>query len=223
MVGFWNHQAMTRVDWIDIKNKRSISKSVDIWNSRGSLNLPKTSKIGDLEFIKGDFSMKFKYNNGNRVLTFNFPNFNRGRAIKGEIQLFHDKNMDTMVNIIPFKKKKQFVYAQKINCMNVSGKVKFGDEEYIFSKENRSFACLDWSRGVFPYKTSWKWCSVSSELKGEPFGFNIDYGFGTESSKNMIFYKGKGHHLDEVYYQWDEKDLKKLDFLIYLTSSLLQL
>ena len=82
---------------------------------------------------------------GKGRVDFNFPNFDKGRGIKGEIRLFQDQNMDTMVNVIPFKKKKQFVYAQKINCMDVSGKVKFGDEEYVFSKENHSYACLDWS------------------------------------------------------------------------------
>lgn len=198
-----------RIDWIDFGKKSSISKSVDIWNSRGSLNLPKTSETGDLEFNKGEYSMKFSHQDGIRILTFNFPNFDKERGFKGEIHIFQDQNMETMVNIIPFKKKKQFVYAQKINCMNVSGMVKFGDKEFVFSKENHSFACLDWSRGVLPYKTSWKWCSASCEIDGKSFGFNIDYGFGTESSKNMIFYQGKGYHLDEVKYQWDENDLNK--------------
>ena len=41
-----------------------------------------------------------------------------------------------------------------------------------------------------------------------PFGFNLDYGFGTESAKNMIIYNGKGHHLDKIEYQHDPKNLE---------------
>jgi hypothetical protein len=44
---------------------------------------------------------------------------------------------------------------------------------------------------------------------GVPFGLNIDYGFGTESSKSTIFHDGTGHHLDRARYTLDQSDPMK--------------
>ena len=97
-----------------------------------------------------------------------------------------------MVNVIPFRNPRHFVYVQKIVCMPALGEVNLGGEIYKFEGEsNDSYASLDWSRGVFPYRTEWWWSYASGKVDGKYFGFNIDYGFGTESSKNMLFYEAR--------------------------------
>ena len=92
-----------------------------------------------------------------------------------------------------------FYYNQKINCMRARGAVKIGAEEYTFDPSD-SFGVLDWGRGVWTYHNTWYWGSASGLVNGEPFGFNIGYGFGDTSAatENMLFYKGKAHKLSEV-------------------------
>ncbi len=114
-----------------------------------------------------------------------------------------------MVNAIPFRQATRFVYAQKINCMVPDGSVRIGADEYRFSSDNHSHGCLDWSRAVFPYHVAWRWCTASGVVGGVPFGLNIDYGFGTESSKSMIFHDNRGHHLDKARYTFDRADPMK--------------
>jgi len=111
-----------------------------------------------------------------------------------------------MVNAIPFRRATRFVYAEKINCMGSDGRVRIGSDEHRFSAENHSHGCLDWSRAVFPYHVEWRWCTASGVVGGVPFGLNIDYGFGTESSKSMIFHDNVGHHLDKARYTHDPAD-----------------
>lgn len=206
---------MATVDWRDFKNDEGSSGIAIRFFTRGKLNLPRTADIGDVFFSRGSKWVKFERNEvtgPNRVITFNFPKFKyRGhKGITGEITLHQPPKLDTMVNVIPFKSSIQFVYVQKIMCMPATGTVTVGGENYEFlGEKNNSWGALDWSRGVFPYKTQWWWAYASGIVNGVPFGFNIDYGFGTESSKSMLFYDGKGHHLDEVTYKWDEKDLMK--------------
>jgi len=197
------------VKWIDYNSHYSEEVSETVMFSKGSLNLPPSADKGDITFEKGNSQWNFHWNGKYREFDFNFPKFQNGKGIHGNLRLFQDLKMDTMVNVIPFKKKNQFVYVQKVNCMPVTGQVSIGTKEYSFSEENESYACLDWSRAVFPYYSPWKWSSASGKVNGQNFGFNIDYGFGIESSKNMLFYQNKGHHLDEVSYQWDENDLMK--------------
>ena len=149
--------------------------------------------------------MKFERIGDDMVLTFDFPTFWKGKGIKGKITLNMDPKRDTLVNVIPFENKKQFVYVQKIVDMPVNGKFTIGGEEYTFSDENGSFGVIDWTRAVFPYKTSWYWGGGFGKVNGKRLGFNLDRGFGIEtiSSKNMIFYEGKGHKIADITFHYD--------------------
>ena len=108
---------------------------------------------------------------------------------------------ESMVIATPFDRDKHFYYNQKINCMRAEGTVTYGyhNRTYTFDPAD-SFAVLDWGRGVWTYKNTWYWGSASGLVDGEPFGFNIGYGFGNTSaaSENMLFYKGKAHKLSQV-------------------------
>ena len=156
-----------------------------------------------MEFQKGNSWIKFKHLPGSlsqRELTFDFPNyeFEGRKGISGRIVLTRDPKDDTMVNVIPFRNPRHFVYVQKIVCMPALGEVNLGGEIYKFEGEsNDSYASLDWSRGDSIFR--WWWSYASGKVDGKYFGFNAGYGFGTESSKNMLFYEGKGHHMDDHY------------------------
>lgn len=192
--------------------------------TRGSVNMPPSWRYSEpLIFKKKTAYMKFSYEkeseisangNGNAGetnkihLEIDFPGY-KARGIKGEIVLNVRSDEDLMVNLIPFKDPKKFVYAQKMACLPANGEIFIDGERYEFTSENLSYGVLDWTRAVFPYNNHWKWCIASGRVNGVDVGFNIDYGFGTESSKSMIFYDHKGYHLDEVYYNIDPEDIHK--------------
>jgi len=73
---------------------------------------------------------------------------------------------------------------------------------------------LDWGRGVWTYKNTWYWGSMSTMVDGHKFGFNIGYGFGERSTgtENMLFYDGKAHKLQQITFNIPTKDGKD-DFL----------
>jgi hypothetical protein len=52
------------------------------------------------------------------------------------------------------------------------------------------------------------WGSASGLLDGQPFGWNIGYGFSDRSpaSENMLFYKGKAHKLEDVTFHINTSD-----------------
>ncbi|MFX0103385.1 MAG: DUF2804 domain-containing protein [Candidatus Hodarchaeota archaeon] len=205
---------MATFDWIDFKAKENSNGIGLKLFTRGSLNMPPSSEEGDVNFEKGELYMRFVRKGDERILSFQNNDFMKKKGIKGEITLYQDPNMDTCVDVVPFKNPKQFVYAQKINCMVPTGTVQIGDETFKFMKENGSVAVIDWSRGVFPYKTHWYWGSASTmdfNGTGKMFGFNLDYGFGLKEyeQKNFILYDGKGHKFDKIEYKFDSKDLTK--------------
>jgi hypothetical protein len=151
---------------------------------------------------------------GKRTIRIEAPDFTNKLGevgLSGELVLHQDLDMDTMVIATPWKgKRKKFYYNQKINCMPVKGSITIGNSEYEFSPES-SFGGLDWGRGNWTYRNRWYWGSASGLLNGDPFGWNIGYGFSDRSSatENMIFYKGKAHKLNQVIFHMDTDDYMK--------------
>lgn len=141
-------------------------------------------------------------------------NFQPGKALKVHLVLT-DEPEDSMVIATPFAgKPRHFYYNQKINCLSAEGEVVFDGQVYPFRKED-SMAVLDWGRGVWTYKNTWYWSSLSARIDGVPFGFNLGYGFGDVSaaSENMLFYGGKAFKLDKVEFRIPKAPDGKDDFL----------
>jgi hypothetical protein len=200
---------MATYDLLDIKNKNKKSGGGLKLFTKGSLNMPLTSEEGDLSFSNKVMNMTFKKDGPHTVITINDPKFNKGEGIKGQVTCYFDPYLESIVNVVPFKKKKHYVYVQKIMGMRVAGEIQIGEEMYKIGDESQGY--LDWSRGSFPYKTNWYWGGAAGKVDGKQFSFNIDYGFGDEShaSKNMLFYEGKGHKIGEVEFHYDKKDVMK--------------
>ncbi|MHA1887841.1 MAG: hypothetical protein DRO88_00640 [Promethearchaeia archaeon] len=197
------YQGKIQATFLDFERHETSEASEVEWFSKGKLNLPPSSNAGDIRYQIKNSSWECVKHKDHRQFKFNFPDYFGGKGFQGEIKLMCPPDMDSMVNVIPFSNPKHFVYAQKANCMQAFGTFKVADKEYTFSDELKSYGCLDWTRAVFPYKTTWRWASASGEVQGNLLGLNFDYGFGLESSKNMIFFNHKGHHLDEVKYYWN--------------------
>ena len=178
----------------------------------GKTGLPATSAAG-VTAIKGKgYELRFTVEKGKRTLAAHMDNFRGGDAIDVDVTLT-DEPEESMVICTPFPKPGHFYYNQKINCMRAAGTVKLGTETYTFAPAD-SFGVLDWGRGVWTYHNTWYWGSASGLVDGEPFGFNIGYGFGDTSAaaENMLFYKGRAHKLSEVRFNIPMKG-KKEDYL----------
>ena len=189
----------------DFNAKKSTNAAMFKLFTMGSVGNPPSWRYErPLVFEKGKNRMEFSRDGNDIHLHVEFPS----KHIKGDFRLYKDPGMDSMANLIPFKNPRQFVYAVKIMCMPARGQLQVGDEEITFDEGNSSWGVLDWTRAVFPYKNHWKWCIASGKVGGMNLGFNIDYGFGTESSKSMIIHGTRGHHLDVVEYQHDPKHLE---------------
>ena len=184
----------------------------------GKYRLPATSETGDAAFSGKGLQMAFTKTDGARRIQCTYENFYQGKTLEVDITLT-EPYMDTMVIATPFGKPKHFYYNQKINCMPAVGFARWGDVNVAFAPDT-AFGVLDWGRGVWTYKNTWYWGSASGLVGGEPFGFNIGYGFGDTSaaSENMVFYQGVAHKLSAVRFNIPMKDGKE-DYLSPWTFS----
>ncbi|MBR0461229.1 MAG: DUF2804 domain-containing protein [Erysipelotrichaceae bacterium] len=202
-----SYMGLDSISLLDFDKKWEHTSSPMSVLTLGKIGLPSSSKEGSIRHGNKNYEISFENKGAKRILNFHMDDFLDGKPIRGEIELDCPET-DSMVIVTPFKDKpKAFYYNQKINCMPAGGMVSFDGRDYIFDKKDSS-AVLDWGRGVWTYSNTWYWGSLSSKVKGVPFGFNIGYGFGDTSaaSENMLFYDHKAHKLSQVTFNIPMKD-----------------
>jgi len=192
-----SYMGMGSVSFLDFENKKDVTKSKIIFFTNGKLDLPHSSKEGDVFFKNKKIDISFVFENGKRHIKVFYPKFSDKEDLRADLYL-EETNHDSMVIATPFKKSKHFYYNQKINLLKSAGYVKIGEKFYDFNEN--TFGVLDWGRGVWTYSNTWYWSSMNGTYKGERIGFNLGYGFGdtSKASENMFFYNDKAYKLNDV-------------------------
>jgi hypothetical protein len=192
------------VNYLDFKEEKVWTKSKMVLFPFGKLNLSHTIHEGDVKFSKKGFLVEFQNHDDHRRLIVEVNRFRKRQNLRLDVKL---KKMDDdhMTIATPWSENPNaFYYNQKINCMPVTGDAYIGGEHFSFDGKD-DFGVLDWGRGVWTYKNTWYWSSLSGKIDDVRFGFNLGYGFGdtSKASENMVFYDGKAHKLDLVRFEFN--------------------
>ncbi len=213
-VGNNTYLGMISASFIDFKNRKEKTTGVMTIFPDRKLNLPQSSKKGDIKYQDNRVKVSFVHDNGDRKIHMEMKNFCDGTDLIISIVLSKEPK-DSMVIATPFKEdKKAFYYNQKIIGMKASGKVSYKGKIYDFSPDN-SLGLLDWGRGVWTYENTWYWSAGQGIVNGKVFGFNLGYGFGDTSAatENMLFYDGIGHKLERVLFNIPKNKNNGFDYL----------
>lgn len=192
------YMGLDSISFLDFDQLWEVTRSRMQGMTLGNKKLPATSEQGSVSSAHAGYALHFE-NDGTARRLYGFMKRFRGReGIRFDLMLDQIPE-ESMVICTPFDKPGHFYFNQKINPMRASGTVTLGRRTYRFKPED-SFATLDWGRGIWTYDNTWYWSSLSARIDGQPFGFNLGYGFGDTSaaSENMLFYQGKAHKLDRV-------------------------
>ena len=195
-----SYMSLCSLSFLDFEKPSNITKSRMGFFTFGKLNLPSTSEKGDTFFFDKKVTMSFKHENGKRHLECFWKKFTKDKKdVRLDLYL-EETNKDSIVVATPFEKDKHFYYNQKINLLRANGYVKIGEEIIDFNED--TFGVLDWGRGVWTYKNTWYWSSLSGEYEGKRIGFNLGYGFGNNvtHSENIFFYEDKSWKLEDVHF-----------------------
>ncbi len=190
------------------------TRSVMTFMPKGKTNFPSTSKAGDVSFNHKNLRLDF-FNDGQaRRLMGHFENFIDRHDFDCDITLRENPDHESMVIATPFSKPRRFYYNQKINHLQATGRATVGTEECMFTNTD-CFGVLDWGRGVWTYKNTWYWASLSSLMEGKQIGFNLGYGFGDTSNatENMIFYDHKAYKTGRVMFIIPKDQKGQFDYL----------
>ncbi|MDU6363479.1 MAG: DUF2804 domain-containing protein [Clostridium sp.] len=193
-----SYMSLESISILDFKNAREKTVSPIQACSLGKINMPSSSKEGDVVYTSKKIDLSFKHKDNKRILECRMDDFHDKQTFHCYFEL-DEEPQDSMVIATPFKKEKHFYYNQKIVGFKVSGYFQLGDFKYEFNK-NSTRSILDWGRGVWTYKNIWYWGAGCGIVNNHEVGFNIGYGFGDTStaSENAIFYDGILHKLEDI-------------------------
>lgn len=210
-----SYMSLASASWLDFTKPAYKTTSKMNFFTFGKLNLPSTFVEGNIIYNSNTVKMNFIKEDDKRYLTCVYPNFDSGKSLEVNLTL-SDFPKDNMVIASPFDgDEHSFYYNAKVNCQTASGYVKYGDQTFVFDSSD-SLGTLDWGRGVWTYKNTWYWSSLSTIIDGHKFGFNLGYGFSNREksgSENMLFMDGTAHKLSQVTFNIPKTSDGKDDFM----------
>lgn len=109
--------------------------------------------------------------------------------------------------VIPWSEK-HFQFTSKQECLPAHGRLSIGERDILFEEE-ATFGCLDFGRGVWPYRCVWNWGAASGVEAGRTIGLNFggQWTDGTGHTENGIVVDGRLHKISEdVRFDYDRSD-----------------
>jgi len=131
-----------------------------------------------------------------------------GVPVVADVRVAKPPGHESLSVVIPWSATR-FQYTSKHNTRPASGAVAVGGERFSFGPENGAFGCLDYGRGVWPYRSVWNWASASGAAGGRTVGLNFGgkWTDGTGFTENGLCLDGRLHKLSEdLVWEYDRGD-----------------
>ncbi len=195
------YMSLSSVSFFDFKERFYHEKAKMGAFPLGRLGLPLSPEKGDVSFKRRGFALSFLNGGKERKIAFRIDNFLNRQSLEGEVVL-RETNPYWMCIATPFEKKGCFYWNCKKNCFKAAGSFRLGVKEYRFDDD--ATAVLDYGRGVWTYRNTWYWASMSDYLEdGRSVGLNLGYGFGKreKATENVLFLDGKAYRLGELSFE----------------------
>jgi hypothetical protein len=127
-----------------------------------------------------------------------------GKPFAADIHIHRPPEKESLNVVIPWNRR-TFQFTSKQECLAAEGRLEWGDEEFIFTP-GAAYACLDYGRGIWPYRTTWNWASFSGRSGEDEVGINMGAKWtdGTGMNENGILLNGRLHKIHEdILFEYD--------------------
>lgn len=194
--------------YLDFRTGESSERTVTVPFSRGIY-------LGDTvhslaSFQNNDVDVQFVSEGDGFSISLSWLNFMPGKDLSAELLIAHPKKHESLNVVVPWTDER-FQFTSKQNALPVSGFFSVGERKYQFSPKE-SFACLDFGRGIWPYRTRWNWASFSGFSGKDRIGINMGalWTDGTGITENAVAVNGKITKIKEdILFEYDRSDFMK--------------
>jgi hypothetical protein len=133
------------------------------------------------------------------------------RGVRAELSVSRPRQHESVNVVIPWGAER-FQFTSKQNTLPVEGIVSCRGKRYRLGDEEPAFACLDFGRGVWPYRTVWNWASASGHQDGRIVGLQLGgrWTDGTGMTENALCIDGRVTKIgDAVDFEYDRRDFMR--------------
>jgi hypothetical protein len=111
----------------------------------------------------------------------------RGGKLEIDLALRPSAEQESLNLVIPWNER-QYHFTSKQACLPAGGSICW-DQTRIDWAPGEALAWLDYARGVWPYRSGWRWAMCSTHRDGHRLGFNLGAGWtdGTGVNENAIY------------------------------------
>jgi hypothetical protein len=178
--------------YLDFESQRFIEQTVMVPLGKG-FELPDTP-AGDVRFEHRQMKLAFLNTPQGASLQVESPAFG-GQALSADLRVIYPPGHETLNVVIPWNKDR-FQFTSKQNCLPAVGLINLG---HTARPVESAFACLDFGRGVWPYKCFWNWSSFSGLSGQAVVGVNLGAGWtdGSGLTENGLCLDGRLEKLGE--------------------------
>jgi hypothetical protein len=132
-----------------------------------------------------------------------------GGRLDADVHVALPPDHETINIAVPFGGK-AFQLNSKHAARPARGEVRAFGRTHSFGEG--AFGCLDWGRGVWPWKTIWNWSCAQGIVDGRAVGLNFGARWtdGSGVTENGVTVDGKLHKIGEdVVFHYDRRDFTK--------------
>jgi hypothetical protein len=162
--------------------------------------LPDTVRGGDVAIERRGFRVSVREERDTTRIEAAFAR--RGARVEASFEI--ERSAESMSVVVPWSMSR-FQLTTKAVALPVRGRVVRGGDTFV-TESPRAFACLDYGRGVWPYRTRWQWATGAGVVDGRVLGWNLGgtWTRGTGATENAIFDDGRVFPVeDELAFELD--------------------
>jgi len=174
------------------------------------MRFPETVGGGDMHFEAADLQLSIAEQPAGTRLRAGFHT-RAGRHLEAEVLVTRPAGHETLNVVIPWSDR-CFQFTSKQNTRPALGSAVLDGKTYRFDAGNHAYGCLDFGRGIWPYRTCWNWGAASGLQEGRVVGLNLggQWTDGTGMTENGLCIDGRLHKISEpLVWEYDRTDFRR--------------
>jgi hypothetical protein len=177
------------VQVIDLDSGRVIERQGVLPLSLGQIGLPNDAAQGEASATILGVHLAFRAHEGGIGLVA------RARGVVADIEVERRADVESLNVVVPWSDS-IYQYTSKQFALRARGEVTLDGVRHVL-REDASWACLDFGRGIWPYRTRWNWASAAGRRNGRVIGMNLGgkWTDGTGATENGLSVDGTLHKI----------------------------
>jgi hypothetical protein len=197
-----DYLGLVTVAFLDVRAQRWTQHALVVPGALG-FSQPDTVGGGDIRFALPTLRLAITETPDGTRLAARFRNLG-GHRLDADVLVARPAGHETLSVVIPWSERR-FQFTSKHNTRPAVGRVLLDGVEHRFGADNDGYGCLDYGRGLWPYRTVWNWAAASGRIGERVVGlqFGGKWTDGTGFTENALCIDGRltkiGEDLDFAY------------------------